>query len=130
MLVQLHNQEAWKGLQTIVMVKSERRIGDVIQTETRYFISSMDGSAQAVLYAVRTHWSIENNLHWVLDVSFREDDCRVRKGNGPQNFALLRHIALNFLKQDSSHNSGIQAKRMKAAWNDAFRLQILNNYII
>jgi len=129
-LANLHNRDAWEGLQAIVMVKSERQIGNLIQTETRYFITSVDDSAQAILHAIRTHWSIENNLHWVLDVSFREDDCRVRKGNGHQNFALLRHIALNLLKQNSSDNSGIQAKRMKAAWNDDFRLEILKSAIV
>jgi len=121
----LHNREAWKGLQTIAMVKAERQIGDIIQAETRYFIASLDDSAQSMLNATRTHWNIENNLHWVLDVAFREDDCRVRMGNAPQNFATLRHIALNFINQDTSAKGGTQAKRLNAGWDDDFRLKVL-----
>lgn len=124
-LEQLRNSQQWKGLQTIAMVKSERITGDVIQTETRYFITSIDNDAGRVLKAVRTHWTIENNLHWVLDISFREDEVRVRKGYAPQNFALLRHLALNLLNQDSSSSCGIQAKRLKAAWDNQFLLHIL-----
>lgn len=124
-LALLRNRQEWKGLKTIAMVQSERVIGDKVQTETRYFITSIDSNASRVLHTVRTHWNIENNLHWVLDISFREDESRVRQGNAPQNFALLRHLALNLLNQDTSSKCGTQAKRLKAAWDNDFLLHIL-----
>ena len=79
-------------------VVSERRAGDKTSVEARYFISSLESDAKRLLEAIRAHWGIENGLHWVLDIAFREDESRIRKGNGPQNFAVLRHIALNLLK--------------------------------
>ena len=76
--------------------------------------------------AIRKHWGIENSLHWVLDVSFREDDCRVRKGYAPENLALIRHLALNLLKNDKSLKVGVKAKRKRAGWdNDYLRKTIL-----
>ena len=107
------------------MVKAERRIGDETSQETRYYISSLSGEALAFAEAVRSHWSIENSCHWVLDVAFREDDCRVRKGNGAQNFAILRRIALNLLKQEKTAKCGVKAKRLKAGWNEAYLLKVL-----
>ena len=73
------------------------------------------------------HWEIENCVHWVLDVAFREDDCRVRKGNGPQNFALLRHIALNLLRHEKSAKCGIKTKRLKAGWNEDYLFKVLSS---
>jgi predicted transposase YbfD/YdcC len=125
-LVYLRNRTAWAGLQTLVMVTTERYLPDKSSLETRYFISSLDDDAQQMLHAVRGHWSIENQLHWVLDVAFREDDCRIRKGNGAQNFAVLRHIALNLLKQETSAKCGIKAKRLKAGWDENYLLKILS----
>jgi predicted transposase YbfD/YdcC len=80
-----------------------------------------------VLQALRTHWSIENQLHWVLDLAFREDDSRVRQGDAPQNFAILRHTALNLLMQESSLKGGIQTKRLKAAWDHSYLLKVLHH---
>lgn len=94
----LPNLEDWIGLQSIAMVKSQRQTDRETTVEYRYFISSLDSDAQQTLKAVRTHWGIENQLHWILDVVFREDDCRVRQGNAAQNLAALRHIALNLLR--------------------------------
>lgn len=71
------------------------------------------------------HWSIENSLHWVLDIAFREDESRVRKGNGPANFAVLRHIALNLLKQETTAQGGIKCKRLQAAWDEDYLRQVL-----
>ena len=76
-------------------------------------------------WAVRSHWGIENGLHWCLDIAFREDDSRVRKGHGAQNLAILRHIALNLLKQERTAKCGIKAKRLKAGWDNAYLLKVL-----
>lgn len=121
----LRGWEKWKGLQTLAMVRAERRQGSKITTETRYFISSLPSQARRLLAAVRGHWSIENSLHWVLDIAFREDDSRVRKDNAPQNFAVLRHITLNLLKQDKSAKCGIKSKRLLAGWDEAYLLKLL-----
>ena len=86
-------------------------------TEVRYYLSSLPPDAQRLAHAVRGHWGIENSLHWVLDVTFREDESRIRKDHGPANFALLRRIAINVIKQDTSKGS-IRKKRKRAAWND------------
>jgi predicted transposase YbfD/YdcC len=115
----------WKGLQTIAMVQNQRRINGQVSTETRYYISSLESNAAKIAHAVRTHWTVENCLHWVLDVSFDEDACRIRTDHAPQNMALLRQIALNLLNQDQSTKAGIKAKRKKAGWDDAYLLKIL-----
>jgi predicted transposase YbfD/YdcC len=124
-LTYLRNLSDWKGLQTIAMVKSERRIGPESSTKIRYYISSLAGDAKPILQSVRGHWGIENKVHWVLDVSFREDDSRIRKGNGAQNFAILRRIALNLLKQEKTVQCGIKAKRLKAGWDQDYLLKVL-----
>jgi predicted transposase YbfD/YdcC len=115
----------WSGLQTVVMVQSEQHCHGQITTENRFFISSLPSQASLLLHAVRTHWSIENSLHWVLDVSFREDACRIRRDFAPHNMALLRHLALNLLSQDSSSKRGIAAKRKKAAWDQSYLIKLL-----
>ena len=76
--------------------------------------------------AVRSHWSIENSLHWTLDVTYREDQCRVRKDNAPQNMAALRHISHNLLKVESSLKTGIQGKRLQAGWREDYLLKVLH----
>lgn len=115
----------WSGLQTVVMVQSERRSKGQVTTENRFFISSLPSQAALVMRAVRTHWSIENSLHWVLDVSFHEDACRIRRKFAPQNMALLRHLALNLLSQDSSSKRSIAARRKKAAWDQTYLIKLL-----
>lgn len=102
------------------MVESERQIGNDITKEKRFFISSLDSDAESFGKAVRQHWGIENSLHWTLDVTFREDECRIRKGNAPENFAILRHIALNLLKNEKSEKKSIKRKRLKAGWNNSY----------
>lgn len=115
----------WPGLRSVAMLECECQRGERLSRERRYFISSLPGEAQALSQAIRTHWHIENRLHWVLDIAFREDDCRVRKGHADENLAVLRHIALNLLKQEKSSPRGIKGKRLKAAWDPDYLLKVL-----
>jgi predicted transposase YbfD/YdcC len=124
-MVYLRNLSDWANLRTIVMVKRERRLGLKVETEVKYYISSLVSSAQHILNVVRGHWGIENQLHWVLDIAFREDECRLRKGQGAQNFAVLRHIALSLLKQESTCKCGIKTKRLKAGWTLDYLTKVL-----
>ena len=96
--------------------------------EVRYFISSGRASARVFLRHIHEHWQIENGLHWVLDLAFREDESRVRKDHAPQNLATLRHIALNLLKQDRSVKVGMAAKRKMAGWDNDYLLKVLCPY--
>jgi len=128
-LAYVHDQHKWCGLQTLVMLRAERRTPAATSIETRYYISSLPNDASRLLQAVRSHWGIENSLHWVLDVAFAEDDCRVRKDYGAENFALLRHIALDLLKQEQSAKCGIKNKRLQAAWDTAYLLKVLSGFI-
>lgn len=95
--------------------------------ETRYFITSLSHEAQELSQSIRGHWSIENQLHWVLDVEFNEDSSRIRKDNTPENLAIIRHIALNLLKQDKTEKGSIRSKRNRAGWDNNYLLEILTN---
>ena len=98
----------------------------MVSVESRYYISSLDADASKLLDATRTHWGIENSVHWVLDIAFREDECRIRKANGAHNFAILRRIALNLLKQENSVKLGIHNKRLNAAWDTDYLMKVLS----
>jgi predicted transposase YbfD/YdcC len=115
----------WRGLHSLAMVRATLQIGDEITVVTRYYISSLDGQAARLLDATRCHWGIENDLHWTLDIAFREDESRVRVGQGPENLAVLRHMALNVLKHEKTAKVGIKVKRLKAGWDEAYLLRLL-----
>jgi len=114
----------WKNLATVSRIRAQRWIGEEKSSEDRYHIASIVG-AKRILWAVRSHWGIENVLHWTLDLAFDEDRCRVRKDHGPENFALLRHIALNLLKQEKTCKRGIKGKRLLAGWKQDYLLKVL-----
>jgi predicted transposase YbfD/YdcC len=115
----------WPGLQSIGMIEAKRRTREGTTVKRRYLISSLASNAKQLLRAVRTYWGIENKLHWVLDLAFREDESRIRKGNGAQNSAVLRHIALNLLRREDTAKISIRAKRKKAGWDNDYLLKVL-----
>ena len=123
----LEGKEDWRNLKTICMVERERHFKDKMESETSYYIGSIDNDAEKFGHAVRSHWGVENSLHWVLDVTFREDDSRIRKKNAPENFAVLRHIALNLIKKETSLKKSIKSKRLRAGWDNDYLLKVLGS---
>lgn len=121
----LRTARKWPKLTTLVKVQSERYLEGRQSLETRYYISSLKTTAADLLDMIRTHWAIENSLHWILDIAFREDESRLRKDNGAQNFAVLRHIALSLLKQDTTLKVGIKNKRLRAGWDHHYLRSVL-----
>lgn len=121
----LLNSNKWQNFKSIGMVQSERRVKGKTSIENRFYISSLPSDAELFAHSVRSHWQIENSQHWVLDVAFNEDDCRIRKHNAPENFAILRRLALNLLSQERSAKVGVKAKRLKAGWDNDYLIKVL-----
>ena len=122
----LKERHPWRGLKSILAVTATRESGHKVTEETRYFISSLPANDPTRLErAVRAHWSIENNLHWVLDIAFDEDRNRTRKGHSAANLAVIRHIAVNLIKKEKSSKVGVKTKRLKAGWNNDYLLRVI-----
>jgi predicted transposase YbfD/YdcC len=115
----------WKNLRSVAMVESIREIAGVVTTERRFFLCSIAANARELARAVRGHWSIENTLHWCLDVTFNEDQCRARTGCAAENLALLRHMAMNILKGDTNNKRSIKGRKKDAGWNNSYLIQLL-----
>ncbi len=124
-LPRIDGSENCSVFQTIVMVESERTVKEETTIEHRYYISSAEETAESLLGASREHWGIETSLHWRLDIAFREDESRIRKGNGAENFAILRHIALNLLNKENTAKIGVKNKRLKAGWDASYLEKVL-----
>ena len=118
-------EHPWPEHLGLAQVVAERRLADECSVETRYYLTSLT-QARPVHRAVRRHWGIENSVHWVLDMAFREDLSRVRVGHAAQNFSLLRRLALNLLRQDPATRCGIKGRRLKAALDPTYLLNVLN----
>lgn len=121
----LEDKEKWSEIKSAIKITAQREIKNKITTETRLYISNLNCDAIAFNQYIRQHWSIENNLHWILDMTFREDEQRKRDKNAAQNFAIVRKIALNLLKQEDSKKLSLRTKRLKAGWNNDFLIKIL-----
>ncbi len=121
----LEGREEWKDLKSVVMVESERFVGDRLSVETRYYLSSLENDAKLLNESVRSHWGVENSLHWVLDVTFQEDRSRIKKENAPENFGLLRRLALCLLKKEDTSKRSIKGKRLRASWDERYLQRVL-----
>ncbi len=120
----LQERHNWPGLQGVAMVESRREIDARVEHETRFYITSLGLPADKLASAIRSHWAVENSLHWVMDMVFRDDECRVRKDHAPANFTTLKHIALNLTRRAPSKDS-LRLKRKVAAWDDDFLASII-----
>jgi len=125
----LDQKKEWSGLNTLARITAQREIKGVKTTDVRFYISSVDAEAKEFNAYIRQHWAVENSLHWILDMTFREDAQRKRKGMAANNFALIQKITLNLLRKEESKNMSLKNKRLVAAWDDQFLLKILTIYM-
>lgn len=125
-LEDIESSHDWEGLNCVGMVERRRMINGASTVNRSYYICSIERDARNFERAVRAHWSIENQLHWKLDIAFREDECRVRKDNGPENFSILRRIALNLINNEKTSKRGASAKRKRAGWDSSYLEKVLN----
>ena len=121
----LEDVDKWPGFKSVIKLTAQREIRDKLTSETRYYISSLNHNAKDFNKYIRQHWGVENNLHWILDMTFREDEQRKRIKYAAQNFAVIRKIALNLLKKEGSKKLSLKTKRLKAGWDNKFLLKIL-----
>jgi len=120
----LQERHQWPGLMSVIMVESTRQTGDKVERETRFYITSLTLLAVHIGAFVRAHWAVENSLHWVMDMVFRDDECRLRTDNAPTNFTTLKHIALNLIRRATTKDS-IRLRRKVAAWDDEFLASLI-----
>ena len=120
----LQKRHEWPALQSVVIIDSIREIGPKTERETRFYISSLDLTADKLGPIIRSHWAIENSLHWVMDMVFRDDECRVRTENAPANFTTIKHIATNLLRLPTTKDS-LRSRRKIAAWDDTFLANLI-----
>jgi predicted transposase YbfD/YdcC len=120
----LQKRHDWPGLKAVVMVESSREISGKIEKETRFYITSLVMLAVLLGPVVRSHWAIENSLHWVMDMIFRDDECRVRTDHAPANFTPIKHIAHN-LRRKAPTKDSLRLRREVAAWDDDFLVSLI-----
>lgn len=121
------DQEKWTGLQSIGLIESVRKVDGETTTNKRYYLNSFSSDAQLLAHAVRSHWGVENNVHWILDVAFKEDDCPVHSDHAPENLSQLRKMSLNLLSQEKTAKIGVANKRLKAAWDNQYLAKVLGD---
>lgn len=120
----LQERHNWPALKAVVIIESSREVSGKVEQETRYYITSLVMLASLLGPVVRSHWAIENSLHWVMDMVFRDDECRVRTDHAPANFATIKHMALNLLRRPSGKQS-LRGRRKAASWDDEFLASLL-----
>ncbi len=121
----LTQSQGWEGIQTVICIESERHLQEKVTTEARYYISSLPLDPERANSAIRNHWAVENSLHWTLDMTFREDESRIRRGNGAEVMNALRKLALNIVRQNTTRKASMKQKLKIAALDDDFRAELL-----
>lgn len=119
------SKEGWKCLRSVCKITSERTSNGITKIETRFYISSLEANAEKMLTVARSHWNVENKLHYLLDVAFDEDHCRVRKDNAGENMAILRRLALNLLKGEKTSKRSVNGKRLKSGWDNEYLVKVI-----
>ena len=129
-LDRLSTHDQWEGLKQFGVVQADRTVNGKVTTALRLYITSKSMTALEMLSATRVHWEVENNLHWMLDISFNEDACQTKHENGAENLSILRRIALNIFNLDSARKGSMRSKRKKAGWSNSYLAQLLEKFIL